>query len=147
MERISKTEYGLLIAKSASFRSEDPHTKVGCCIEDKDGRIISMGYNGLKEKQTLHFSAEKNRDKKRNFFIHAETNALSLIKRNEGFCMYLTHSPCPSCCQNIASHGIKKIVFLEEYDDSYKEILESYGVSCYHYKEIKNSKLKKITKE
>lgn len=138
MNRISKTEYGLLIALSSSLRSEDPHTKVGCAIENKEGRIISIGYNGLKEKQILHFSAENNRDKKRNFFIHAETNALSLIKKGDADVIYLTHSPCIFCCHNIAAHGIKRIVFLNEYNTEYKEILSSYEIAFSHYKNIKN---------
>lgn len=147
MDRISKIEYGLLIAFSSSLRSEDPHTKVGCAVENKEGRIIAIGYNGLKEKQILHFSAEENRDKKRNFFIHAETNALSLIKKGEAETIYLTHSPCVSCCHNIAAHGIKKVIFLNEYSDEYKEILKSYEINFYHYNELKNDMLKFLIKK
>jgi dCMP deaminase len=144
MSRISRIEYGLLIAKISSLRSEDPHTKVGCAIENKNGRIISIGYNGLKEKQTLHFSASENRDKKRDFFIHAETNALSLIKKGDAETIYLTHSPCVSCCHNIAAHGINNVFFLYEYNIDYKEILKSYEINFNHYVEINDAVLYNI---
>lgn len=146
VDRISKIEYGLLIAYSASLRSEDPHTKVGCAVQNKEERIIAIGYNGLKEKQVLHFSAEDNRNKKRNFFIHAETNALSLIKKGDASTIYLTHSPCISCCHNIAAHGINKVIFLNEYSDEYKEILKSYEINYLHYSNIKNKFFKDFMK-
>lgn len=146
-ERISKIEYGLLQAVTASLRSEDPHTRVGCALENYSGRIIAIGYNGLKEKQLLHFSAEEDRDRKRSFFIHAETNSLSLVKKGEIKIAYLTHSPCASCCQNLAAHDVKMVFFLKEYAEDYKEILSSYEISCTLYDNIKNDLLKLMVKK
>jgi dCMP deaminase len=37
----------MFVAQLASFRSKDPEKEVGSCIVDKNGKIISMGYNGF----------------------------------------------------------------------------------------------------
>lgn len=138
MNRISKIEYGLLIALTASLRSEDPHTKVGCALENHQGRIIVTGYNGLKEGQNLDFCIDKERDRKKLHFIHAETNALSLVKKGEVHTIYLNFSPCVPCCHNIAANDIKRVIFLNEYTPEYKEILDSYGIEHFHYTDIKH---------
>lgn len=141
-ERISKIEHGLLLALASSLRSEDPHTKVGCALENHHGRITVVGYNGLKEKQSLSFDANADRDRKKFHFIHAETNALSLIKRGEIKTIYLTYSPCVACCQNIGANEIQKVVFLYEYTPEYKEVLDSYGIEYVHYTKIEHPVLK-----
>ena len=143
-ERISKTEYGLLLALSASLRSEDPFTKVGVALENHEGRIVVTGYNGLLSGQTLDFLMENERDRKNLHFIHAETNALSLVKKGDIATIYLTYSPCIPCCHNIAAHGIKKVVFLNKYSEGHKEVLSSYGIECIHYVEIQNEVLKEM---
>ena len=141
-KRISKIEHGLLLALASSLRSEDPHTKVGCALEDHQGRITVVGYNGLKEKQSLSFDAKTERDRKKFHFIHAETNALSLVKRGDIKTIYLTYSPCVACCQNLGANGIEKVVFLYEYTPEYKEVLDSYGIEYVHYTQIEHPVLK-----
>ena len=49
--RISFEEMALNIANVAKDRSEDPYKKVGACILNKEGRVLSIGYNGLLAKQ------------------------------------------------------------------------------------------------
>ena len=39
-------EFFMGIAELAAKRSKDPSTQVGCCIVDKENRILSIGYNG-----------------------------------------------------------------------------------------------------
>ena len=128
--RLTKDEYGCLVALSVASRSEDPHTKNGCCIVNSDGRIISTGYNGLVKDRLLSSTLTKEcyRDIKRSLFIHAETNALSLIRRGEGHIIYITMSSCLNCAVNIAAHGIKHVIFVDDYRDyvEYKYIFSYY---------------------
>lgn len=132
-KRLSKEEYGCLIALAVSSRSEDPHTKAGCCIFNKEGRILSTGYNGLSNGKLLPkiLTDDNFRDVKRNIFIHAETNALSLIKRGEGETICLNMNPCGNCAINIVSHGIKNVVFVYDYPISqdYRNIFSFYNIS------------------
>lgn len=143
--RLSWSEYGCLMAIAASSRSEDPHTKVGACILNKQGRIISTGYNGLKRGFRVEewMKKEDHRQKKREIMLHAETNALSLIKKGEGSAICLTISPCFACAKDIVSHEIEKVFFLKEYDNckKYKEIFDYYGI---FYKRIDQTGLNKI---
>lgn len=130
--RLTKSEYGCLMALCASFRSEDPKTQVGCAIENHNGRIISTGFNGLKTGCSFSevSSNDTPRDQYKPLFIHAETNALSLISHNEGKILYCTHSPCMSCAQNIVAHGIQEVVCLQPYENcnEYKNIFDQYGI-------------------
>lgn len=130
--RLTKDEYGCLIALSVSSRSEDPHTKAGCCVCNNEGRILSTGYNGLINNKSLPsiLQDEEYRDIKRNIFIHAETNALSLIKKGEAETIYLNMNPCSNCSVNIAAHGIMKVVFVYDYPKSqeYKYIFDFYNI-------------------
>lgn len=131
-KRLTKEEYGCLIALAVASRSEDPHTKAGCCIVDKHGRVLSTGYNGLSKSKSLPIilKNEQYRDVKRDLFIHAETNALSLIRCNEGNSIFLNINPCSSCAINIVAHGIKNVVFVYDYAkcQKYKHIFQFYNV-------------------
>lgn len=130
MYRISKVEYGCLIALSASARSEDPTTKVGCAIENSSGKIISTGYNGLKNGFELSEITIRTRKDKLKYFIHAETNALAEIAKGTGKVIYLTHSPCQSCAQNIIAHGIEHVIYIKEYHacKNFKRIFDVFNV-------------------
>lgn len=128
MSRISKDEYGMLIAFAARQRSEDPSTRVGVALEDHSGRIIGCGYNGLKAGRDYQFDG--NRDERLDAMIHAETNALSLVRRGEAKRIFITHSPCAACCLNIIAHGIEEVIFCIEYHGckKFKKILPDNGV-------------------
>ena len=64
---------------------------------------------------------KRNRLKTSDFVIHAEQNAIFYAARNglntEGTSIYVTHAPCPNCAKAIASAGIKRVVYKEEYRD------------------------------
>ncbi len=137
MQRLTKKQYGLLQALAASSRSEDPHTKVGCAVENYEGRIVATGYNGLPPKieLPLRLLLEENRVEKAALIIHAEINALSLAGRSNAHTLYCTISPCAHCCPIIAAHKVKKVIFLKEYvaagrkaDRSYRDKLGFYGI-------------------
>lgn len=123
-------------AKIWSERSEDPYKKVGVCILNKDGRVLSIGYNGLLPKFQTNDSFFEDRDNRRKYMIHAETNALSLIKRgDEPYLLASTLLPCPSCATNIIAYGIKSVIYLEDYekDTSAKEIFKFYNIDIQKY--------------
>lgn len=122
-----------LIAKNSKCVS----WKVGALIE-KDGRIISTGFNGtpagqencschahksgwlddegkmIPEKRPEH-SAWSHKNE-----IHAELNAILFAARSgvsiEGASMWCTASPCPDCAKAIANSGIKHIYYCDTYD-------------------------------
>lgn len=118
-------------AKLWSERSEDPYKKVGACVLDKNGRVLSVGYNGVAPKFTLNKKFWSDRDNRRPFMIHAEANALALVKRSQDpYILGVTLLPCSSCATNIASYGIKYVVYQEEYekDLSSKKIFNFYKI-------------------
>jgi dCMP deaminase len=118
MSRISFAELALNVAKECAKRSEDLHKKVGCCIMNKEGRILSTGYNGLLPKVDMDRKFWLDRESRRRYIIHAEINALSRIKREEEpYIIATTLLPCSGCALNIASYGIKKVFYIEDYNN------------------------------
>ena len=128
--RISWEEYALDIAKTASKRSQDPYVKVGACALDSNKMILAAGYNGLAVKKEVPQLFWSDRDGRRPYMIHAETNCLSMCKRGEVEILAVTLLPCSSCATLIASYGIKKVVYADEYEKDVlaKEIFEFYNI-------------------
>ena len=46
---ISWDEYFMGIALLSAQRSKDSHTQVGACIVNHENKILSLGYNGLRQ--------------------------------------------------------------------------------------------------
>lgn len=134
INRISFIEAALETAKIWSTRSEDLHKKVGACILNKEGRVLSVGYNGLTPKLSVDDNFWENRDYRRDYVVHAEINALALIrKQDEPYIMATTLLPCSNCATNIACYGIKTVVYSEEYDKDQKakDIFKFYNINLY----------------
>ena len=89
--------------------------KVGAIIV-KDGRIVSIGYNGTPSgwDNTCEVG-----DVTKPEVIHAEANAISKLARStesgQGAEMYLTHSPCIECAKLIHASGIARVYFQDTY--------------------------------
>lgn len=129
--RISFSNAALETAKIWASRSEDLHKKVGACVLNKEGRVLSVGYNGLTPKHIVDNSFWENRDSRRDYVIHAEINALALIKKQDKpYLIATTLLPCSHCATNIACYGIKTVVYSEEYekDQKAKDIFKFYGI-------------------
>lgn len=119
----------ILLANESSCISK----KVGCVIV-KDGKIISMGYNGTPAGFTNcndHFNNVLNIETHHLWSniheIHAEMNAI-LYAAKSGISildstLYCTLHPCNNCLKNIIQTGIKRIVYLDEYHKTIKEDL------------------------
>jgi len=138
--RISFEEMALNIANVVKDRSEDPYKKVGACILNKEGRVLSIGYNGLLAKQKEDKSFWSNREERRKYVIHAEINALACISRYDNpYAIVSTLLPCSNCAINICTYGIKHVFYEEEYDKDLlaHEIFDFYKVKVKKKKIIK----------
>jgi len=131
-ERINKYSWWLLLAELASARSEDPWCKVGAIGIREDGSIAGVSYNGAPPKVEIDWS---DRDERRKYVVHAETNLLRYIKPNECPIVATTISPCYDCLKNLASYGVKEIYFQNYYDKCDKKelqkIAELFNIDLY----------------
>jgi dCMP deaminase len=129
-ERIDWYEYAMLLAFAAAKRSEDPYKRVGACALNKDRMVVGLGYNGLASGKDAPDGFWDDRDERRKYMIHAETNCLSLCKKGEIDLLAVTLLPCSYCATMIASYGVKEVLYHEEYenDKSAKEIFAFYNI-------------------
>lgn len=109
------------IAKRVGEMSHAKRKKVGCiCV--KDGRIISMGWNGtptgFDNKCEIEIDGKL---KTREEVLHAELNCISKLAKStessRGSAMYLTLSPCFQCAKLIIQSEITEVYYTEEYRD------------------------------
>ena len=115
--RIEWDDYFMSIALLASQRSPCQRLQVGSVIV-KEGRLISMGYNGYIS-GAPHISRIK--DNHEQSIIHSEINAITdCAKRGASLSdskIYVTHYPCLNCFRTIAASNIKEIVYLNDYNN------------------------------
>lgn len=126
------------IAKRISKMSHATRNKVGCVIV-KDGKILSMGWNGtpacfhnaceeeveLSESDAINLGLLELGEGKhlitKKEVLHSELNAIAKIARStessEGATIYITLGTCVECAKLIIQSGIKRVVYLEEYRD------------------------------
>ena len=114
--------------KIADERSPDPNTKVGCAATNELNELIGVSYNGFPKgfEPDFDISNPENRDEKNLLIYHAEQNMLLRHPRNSIHTLYITHSPCKNCAKLIAGHGVKSIVYWEEYhrELDFKKIID-----------------------
>jgi dCMP deaminase len=125
-------EHAMNLALVARDRSEDPYQKVGACILSHNKEVLSVAYNGLAPGVNAPRNFWDDRDYRRLFMIHAESNCLARIRRGEGFLLACSLLPCSACATNIAAYGIKKVIYNETYsrDTQALEIFKFYGIEC-----------------
>lgn len=130
--RIGWEEYALRMAETAALRSEDVYTKVGAVGLDFSNRVIGVAYNGLASGVQVGDSFWEDRDARRPFMIHAETNLLSLFRRGDCRLVACTLLPCSYCASMIAGYGIKKVVYRDVYhrDQQALDIFKFYNIDC-----------------
>lgn len=146
LKRLSKIEYGGLIALSASLRSEDPFVKTGGCLTDVDGRILATGYNGFKSGQKFpgKYNLKENRSDKSLIILHAEDNIFSQDVYTRAYNLYLTISPCINCAKTIVANNVVNVFYFKEYErgcDGFKNIFNFYGI---HYREFYKDEVQNI---
>jgi dCMP deaminase len=140
MQKISWDKHALLLAWAATRRSEDPYMKVGACALGFHNEVLGVAYNGLAPNKIVTDDFWIDREKRRPFMIHAETNLLSRISPGQVKTIAITLQPCTGCAQAIASFGIKRVIYTLKYDFDKKglDILDFYGIEhkCISKEEI-----------
>ena len=130
--RPSWDEYFMEITKLTSQRSNCIKRKVGCIIV-KDTRILSLGYNGTPKGLLNCFEGGCDRCNKGDscgtnldicVCLHAEENALLFANKSDlvDSTIYVTLFPCVGCTKKIIQCGIKRLVFLQSYNENMEEI-------------------------
>lgn len=114
-------EFFMGLAVLSSMRSKDPNTQVGCCIVDKENRILSLGYNGFPngcsdDEFPWDREGKSPYETKYNYVCHAELNAIlnfkgTSLKESK---IYVTQFPCNECAKAIIQSGIESIVYLDD---------------------------------
>jgi dCMP deaminase len=133
--RINWDEYFMSITLLASCRSSCTKLHVGSVIV-KDNRIIAMGYNGFLP-EIKHMSRLV--DGHEQSTVHSEINAITDCAKMgvglDGSQIYVTHYPCINCFKAIASCGIEKIIYLNDYnnDPLVDEIADEFEISIVKY--------------
>lgn len=130
-KRPSKDEYFMEIAKIVAKRSTCLRRQVGAVLV-KDTHIISTGYNGSPAGLS-HCTSDTCVRTKLNLLsgekphlcraVHAELNcviqaALHGTTVAGDTVMYTTTFPCIDCTKVLINAGIKRIVYLDEYDET-----------------------------
>jgi dCMP deaminase len=125
---INWNELFMGIASFSSQRSKDPVRKVGAVLINDELKIVGTGYNGMppgiKDTDNVWGKDSDNPLFNKKYLVcHAESNAIanSTCKVN-GCTIYVTHFPCNECSKLLSIHGIKKLVYANEYGNALKEI-------------------------
>ena len=130
MQRVNWNEHALILAFAATCRSQDPYKKVGACALDYNNNVLGVAYNGLAPGKNVDDKFWHDRDGRRPYILHAETNLLSRIHIGQAKTIAITMQPCSSCASSIAAHRIQRVVYSEsyEYDTKGIDILKFYGI-------------------
>lgn len=126
------------IAQRFAVLSTAKRLQVGAIIV-KDGRIISIGYNGMPAGWSNDCEVETTNSlgvttlETRPEVIHAEANAIAKLARSpesgDGSTMFLTHAPCIHCAKQIFTAGIKMVYYRNSYRDNFGiEFLEKGNI-------------------
>ena len=149
MDRVSKHNYYLDIARTVASRSTCLRKKFGAVIV-KDDTIVSTGYNGAPRgrkncidlgycrREALNVPSGERYELCRS--VHAEQNAIIQAAKMgisiDGATLYCTHQPCVICAKMIINSGIKRIVYRNGYPDEFSlQLLNESGVEIEQYKE------------
>lgn len=131
----------------SSCYKENRH--VGAVIV-KDKRIIATGYNGAptgvfscKDKgycMRVREGIPSGTQLEKCYAIHAEQNAIIQAAKVgtsvEGATLYCTHQPCSICTKMIINVGITRVVYKEDYPDSFAvRLFDEAGVALDKYVE------------
>lgn len=122
LEKREKASLYLDLIQRIAQESYCVRLQVGALIE-KDGNIISFGYNGRVsgapnvceiEVEGSLISLDE--------VLHAESNAITKACKStistEGATLYCTHACCVHCAKLIVQSGIKRFIYIEGYKDS-----------------------------
>ncbi len=123
--RISRDEWGLLLAEATALRGTCPRRQVGAVAIDVRGIVIATGYNGV-PRGWPHctetpcggegFASGQGLDECE--AIHAEINMIAqCADAQQIYAVYLTVSPCVACVKALLATGARRVVFRHAYPD------------------------------
>jgi dCMP deaminase len=148
--RLGKDEYFIEIAKIVSRRSTCLRRDVGAVLV-KDSHIISTGYNGAPAGLShctrdtcvrLKYNIPSGKDPHLCRAVHAELNCIVQAARHgtsidgNNTTIYVTAFPCIDCTKILINAGIKRIVYLGEYDETNevrRALIEESGITLDKY--------------
>lgn len=135
-ERITRDEMLIEVAHTVAKRSTCCRRNVGAVIA-RDGRIISIGYNGSPVGMPHCTPATCGPDNPCTRTIHAEANAIAFAARHgvpiERSFLYVTTSPCLDCAKLILNSGIIGVYYVEAYRDKTPiKLLHDGGIFTVH---------------
>lgn len=132
-------------------QSPDPSNQNGAVVLSKEGKVLSVGFNGF-GKVKVSPSMTEDRETKLAYIEHAERAALfDLIEASRqhdvtGSIMICPWAACCDCARAIARMGVKKVVVhgprMRMTPDRWQKsvgqgicIMDDYGVECEVYNE------------
>lgn len=108
--------------------------QVGSLIT-KNRRIVATGYNGapagviscLERGSCLRQNSKSGDELKNCYATHAEQNALLQAAKLgisvDGATIYCTTKPCSTCAKMIINAGLKRVVYIFDYPDTFSDEL------------------------
>ncbi len=122
--RPSKSEYFIQMLHLVASRSTCIRRAVGAIITDKDGHVLSTGYNGV-PKSFNHCidhpcagAADTPGNTANCMAVHAEANAiLQCSDLTRAHTIYCSCAPCFACAKLISNTSIEKVVCETDYAD------------------------------
>ena len=122
-------EYDIVYMKMAeniATLSYAVKAKVGCIIVSPDQQIISHGWNGMPsgyDNCCEYINPENNHLTTKPEVIHSESAAIlkctQIGSSTKDATLYVTLSPCIDCAKLILQAGIKRVVFKDNYKNSF----------------------------
>lgn len=122
--RLSKKEYYLEMLDLVAARSTCVRRAVGAIITDKEGHILSTGYNGVPsgfdhctDTPCIGASDEPG-NTTHCLAVHSEQNALLQCSQlDRAYYMYVSCTPCFVCAKMICNTNIESIICKTDYAD------------------------------
>ena len=146
-KRIEWSSYFIEITKLVAQRSSCLSRQVGAILV-KQKRILATGYNGSPSKienciekgGCLREGSVSGQNLNTCMAVHAEMNAILQCAKIGVSCedatLYVTTKPCANCMKAIIQSGIRKVVYIEDYDSPLTDkLVELSGIKCIQYKE------------
>lgn len=104
-------EHFMELARNTAKESQEPSTKVGCVIVDKNNNIVSVGCNNYAIDRSSEYSTDE-KPMRYLISVHAEMRALISAGRSIKDCkLYVTHAPCENCLKHLIVAGVSEIIY------------------------------------
>ena len=123
-ERLSKRDYYLQMLKLVAARSTCIRRAVGAIITDKEGHVLSTGYNGVPRDfdhcidNPCAGASQEPGNTTLCMAVHAEQNALLQCgDLSRAHTIYCSCTPCFVCAKMIANTNIEVIICEQGYAD------------------------------